>query len=243
MSVSIRVLAIVVLLVAGTVGGVVWWMGPKLAHMAFLDAQRSEPFVFLDLARFRDAGVHRARYDGPVQELFASEGGVAMAEYALVHLVQGRRSDEWESLTAWHMDRAQDLVQAMTSEPYRLALDSATSHVLKIGSYEVPKEDWRPGIVVWLGASREGALGSPFVNVLERLEASNGRVVWEAAVDSVAQPAHWSDILVIDFEDDHRALGWLRSEEMAIVRDTTNAGLRDLAVAVYARVGGLGLDP
>ena len=235
MSVSLRVFALVMLLIAAVVGGVVWWTGPKLVHMAFVDNRRAEPFAFIDLARFADAGVHRARYDGPVQELLSSEGGVAAAEYRLSHLVQGRHTDEWQVLNAWHMNRGQDLVQAMTSEPYRLALETAGSDVLKLGSYELPSDGWRSGIIVWLASAREGALGDPFVGVLERLDPNTGRIVWQASIGSVANPVHWTDILVLDFETDTAALAWLRSDEMAIERDLTNAALRDLSVAVYKR--------
>jgi len=231
----VRVVLSLILVVVCVVGLGAWWMGPKLAHMAFIDGQRGEPYGFIDLARYPAQDRFVARYDAPVVELLGSEGGQFDAPYELAHLVQGRVADEWQRMTRWRMERASDLVQALTSAPYRLAHDQTPElQTLKLGSYELGEPQWRDVVVVWLAAVRSEG-GYPFVGVLEELSQSEGRVVWRAPVASVTQDTRWQEILVIDFASEKEALGWLRSESMRMQRDVTNADLADLMIAIYTR--------
>ena len=219
------------------VGGATFWMGPRLAHLAFIDARRGEPFTVLDFVRVSPEQALEARYQYPLAGLFASEGGRVLADYRQVHVVEGRRRDEWQRLNVLHMSRAQDLAQIMTSAPYRLLQRGADSvESMKLGSYDTASSDWRPGLVLW-AAEVDADTRDPFTSLRARVVDGPGRVVWDTQTQPFEGQARWSRVLAVDFASVDEALAWLRVKTMETERAVVNAGVRDLSLSVYERVG------
>ena len=224
------------LLVVGLlIGGATYWMGPRLTHLAFVDSQRGEPFTVLDFVRVAPEQALTARYQHPLAGLFASEGGRLLADYRQVHVVEGRRSDEWQRLNVLHMVRAQDLAQIMTSEPYRLIQRGADKvESMKLGSYDTADGDWRSGLVVWAIDAEDNA-PDPFTGLREQIAESPGRLVWDTTTRPFEGDARWSRVLAVDFANVDAALAWLRTKAMETERALVNARVHNLSLAVYER--------
>jgi hypothetical protein len=220
--------------VAVLLGVGVWWIGPSLARLAFLDERRAEAYAVLDLAQDPSPQAFLARYSNPLAELVRSEDGEVFDQYQLAHVFTGRISQEWQFLRLMKFAEATDLVQVLTSTPYRvLAEGLQETPTLKLGSFTVPRDDWRPVVVVWLVQSNQSLdpLGALIASALQ----SDARLVWDAEVDPIDTPTSWNRVVVLDFADQVRALDWLRSDATATERTLSQTRVEDLALLVFSQ--------
>lgn len=236
MAKSFGIFAGLMVAVVVLVGLGVWWVGPNLVNLALFDAQRDEPYAIVDFVRSDSEDVYQARYVQPLAGLLASEGGELLGAYRLAHLLEGSVEDEWAFLNRLQVPQAQDLVQVMTSSPYRLMRDNIPElDSVQLGSYQIPVPKWRQVLVIWLVERREDALVDPLTSITAELSVGDGRVVWEAPVSALTDSMTWNHILVVDFAAESEAFEWLRDMDMETARALANAQAKRLALAVYAR--------
>jgi uncharacterized protein (DUF1330 family) len=223
-------LALVVVLGIG-----IWWLGPTLAHLAFVDARRDQAYVVVDLARPEDLDRHAARYGLPLIELVRSEEGELIGDYRLSHVMSGRVDDEWQRMQLYRFTAATDLVQVLTSTPYRVMFEQIEgTGSLKLGSFDLPKDAWRPAVVVWLVDQRDAGTLDPLRELVALAEGAEGRLVWDAQVDAVERPGTWNRVVVVDFPDTETALAWLRSDTAATERTLSRSRVEGLALLVFS---------
>lgn len=220
-------------------GGAAWWIGPQVVHIALFDAQRSEPYLIMDFVRPAQdsaAAVLESHYQQPLSGLIASEGGVMLGAYRLVQLLEGTRADEWSHLNNFHLSRAQDLAQIMTSSPYRMITrgDQVTSFT--VGHYFANPVRWRAGLVVWLVQASSEQDSDPLTPIIETLTPTQGRLVWDKTPHLYHQESAWDRLLVIDFPSAELALAWIRQADVATTRVIASAKARRSMVAVYTSV-------
>ena len=218
------------------VGTGLLWVGPQLINLAFFDAQRDQPYYLIDFVRGQPQEVYTARYQQPLAGLLASESGELLAGYHLSHLVEGELADEWAYVNRLRMEHARDLVQVMTSSPYRLMREHTQGlENAQLGSYVEAQAQWRDVLVVWLVQSRAGAPEHPLASVQAELEQGNGRVVWDAPASALNGGMSWNHVFVVDFASAPQAFTWLRQIEVQTARALANARADRLALAVYLR--------
>lgn len=220
-------------------GTAAWWIGPQVVHIALFDTQRSEPYLIMDFAQPAQdnaAAVLDSRYQQPLSGLIASEGGVKLGGYSLVQLLEGTRADEWSHLNNFHLSRAQDLAQIMTSSPYRLVTRSDQIKSFTLGQYFAKPIRWRAGLVVWLVQASSEQNADPLAPVIATLETAQGRLVWDKIPHIYHQDNHWDRLLVMDFPSAELALAWIRQPDVATARVIASAKARRSMVAVYASV-------
>jgi hypothetical protein len=220
------------MLALGVLLGVgIWWIGPTLTNLAFVDERRSQAYVVLDLARdAKDS--YRARYSLPLAELVLSEAGEVRDQYQLDHMLTGRVADEWRFLRLLKFSAATDLVQVLTSTPYRVLEESVEQNdVLKLGSFTMPVAGWRPVLVVWLVASERAV--DPLGALIASAQSEQGRLVWDAKVDAIESQPRWDRVVVVDFADTATAYAWLRSDATDTERTVSRTRVADLALIVY----------
>jgi hypothetical protein len=235
---SLNILISGLLLAGAVVLLLVWWIGPGMVNLALFDAQRNQPYTHLEFARGVEDEVFRARYEVPLAGLVASEQGVLVDSFELVHLLHGRTEDEWQSLSRLHMNQAKDLVQVMTSSPYRLMQQvDADLEVRALGSFAPPVDNWRPVLVVMLGQTPATALLDPLAPMTSLLALGSGRLAWDASLTAFHSDARWDRMVVLDFADTQQALAWLRHADVSTARALSNARCNNLTVAVYQRRG------
>ena len=132
-------------------------------------------------------------------------------------------------------DAATDLVQVLTSAPYRLLVDHSDAHEkLKFGSFAVPPEQWQPAVLVWLVAEPTGD-ADPVGPILDRLEGNDARLVWDARLDVLASTAPWRRMVVVDFPSQSQALSWLRRDDITTERTLSHARVTQLALLLFVR--------
>lgn len=243
---SFGILAALVATVVGLVALGVVWVGPTLVNLALFDNQRHQPYTLLSFTRGQPAEIYEVRYKQPMAGLIASEGGELLAGYRLSALLEGTHFDEWPYLNQLHVAHAQDLVQVMTSAPYRLLHGSFSGlQSAQLGSYDLPQTDWRRVVVIWLletdqsssgeVTNSKGIVGDPLDVVSAELSRGEGRIVWNASVTPLIGGMSWDRIYVVDFASEASAYAWLGYIEVGAARSLANARVRNLALAVYVR--------
>lgn len=232
-------LMIVALIGAGTVLSIAaWWIGPQLVHIALLDDQRDQPYLLLDFAKTTDDRGDDylfSHYQEPLTGLIASEGGVAVGSYTLVQLLEGTRADEWTHLNNFHLSRAQDIAQVMTSSPYRLIATSGQVSSVSFGHFAAQPVRWRAGLIIWLVRRSDNVATDNLAPVLATLAGTAGQVVWDKAVHIYHREQDWDRLVVLDFPSAQDALAWIRDPEVATARVIASAKARRSLVAVYGR--------
>ncbi|XOV82272.1 MAG: hypothetical protein ACFHXK_15590 [bacterium] len=223
----------------GVLAVAAWWIGPQLVHIALLDDKRDQPYLLLDFSRTADVrgdDYLHSHYQAPLTGLITSEGGVAVGSYQLVQLFEGTRADEWNYLHNFHLSRAQDIAQVMTSSPYRLIADDASVQHLTLGHFAAQPERWRAGLIIWLVRRTQHGPADSLSDVLARLEGTSGQVVWDRAAHSYQSAQAWDRLVVLDFPTAQAALTWMRDPEVATLRVIAGAKVRQSVVAVYNRI-------
>lgn len=222
--------------IAVIVGGVLWWIGPSLANLAFFDSRRSEPYVVIEFLRAAHEPLQN-RYVAPLQQLVNSEGGQAMASYQLQHVANGRSRDEWNRVVFYQIPQAQDVAQIMTSSPYSLMQDSISElRAIRLGTYASSSQaEWQDTLLVFLIVPRQTAQLDPMSSLLADATASAGRVVLDAQVNALDSEVAWQRMLVMDFASQRQALDWLNSPAMVTERDIVNSANREFAVLLLQR--------
>ncbi len=224
--------------IALIVGGVLWWIGPNLASLAFVDSRRDEPFVVAEFVRgAAPASTEQMgpRYLQPLQQFVASEGGVAKPYYRLQHLANGRSADEWSHALFYQVPEAQRVAQLMTSSPYALMRESVDElRQISLGTYSQSEyANWRPSILICLVVGRESVHIDPLDALLADVATSGGRVVLNAQVDVLNSQAQWERMVVVDFNSTKDAMSWLNRPDILTERDITNSANREFAILLY----------
>ena len=221
------------------VGGIAWWLGPNLLHLALLNTQREEPFTVLSLARGAEPQVYSSRFRMPLAALVASEGGVLVDDYRLRHQFTGERRHTWDYFTRLQMQQARDIVQVATGSPYRLMQQQVPGLQQRLlGSFETAEPNWRQVALIWFLRNFETATtgpDDPMAPVFEQLPSGSGRLVWDAPITAIDEDASWHRLVVVDFEREAEALAWVRSVDVAAARALTNARVRKLALGIFVR--------
>ncbi len=215
-----------------------WWIGPQLVHIALLDDQRDQPYLLLDFAKTTDDRGDDyliSHYQEPLTGLIASEGGVAVGSYTLVQLLEGTRADEWSHLNNFHLSRAQDIAQVMTSSPYRLIATNGSVSNVSLGHFSAQPVRWRAGLIIWLVRSSDHVSVDNLAPVLATLAGTTGQVVWDKAAHIYHPEQDWDRLLVVDFPSAQDALAWMRDPEVSTARVIASAKARRSMVAVYGR--------
>ncbi|MEM9623594.1 MAG: hypothetical protein AAF993_18255 [Pseudomonadota bacterium] len=222
--------------IAALVGGVLWWIGPSLAHLAFVDDRRADPYLVAEFLRGPVEPL-QTRYIAPLQQLVTSEGGQSLAAYQLQYVANGQTRDEWPRLVFYRIPHARDVAQIMTSSPYGLMQDSITGlQAMRLGSYANSAHDeWQNTLLIFLVIARESTQLDPLTGLLAAATGSGGRVVLDAQIDPLDAEPPWQRMLVMDFPSDKVALDWLNSTAIGIERDLTSSANRDFAVMLYKR--------
>ena len=233
---SFGILVATVTVIIALVSAGVLWVGPELVNLALFDSQRHQPYALLSFTRGQSAEVYKVRYQQPLAGLIASESGELLAGYRLSALLEGATADEWDYLNQLQVGHARDLVQVMTSAPYRLIHNPTPAFQdMQIGSYKLPQNDWQSAVAVWLVETRGGSALDPLEAVVAQLKLGNGRVVWNTAVTPLEGEGTWDRIFVVDFATEVLAYAWLGDIEVETARSLANAEVRRLALAVYVR--------
>ncbi|MCR9262001.1 MAG: DUF1330 domain-containing protein [Pseudomonadaceae bacterium] len=223
---------------AGVLSIAGWWIGPQLVQIALLDERRDQPYLLLDFVKTsgeQDEAYLLSHYQQPLTGLIASEGGVPVGAYTLVQLFEGTRADEWSHLNNFHLSRAQDLAQVMTSSPYRIIAGNGRVENFTLGHFSAQAVRWRAGLVIWLVRASEHVAVDNLAPVLATLEGTSGRLVWDKAAHIYHREQDWDRLVVLDFPSAEDALNWMRDPEVATARVIAGAKARRSMVAVYGR--------
>ena len=215
-----------------------WWIGPQLVQIALFDDQRDQPYLLLDFARAAGSpgdDYLPSHYQQPLTGLIASEGGVLVGAYSLVQLLEGTRADEWNRLNNFHLSRAQDIAQVMTSSPYRLITTNTSVKSVSLGHFAADPVRWRPGLVIWLVKTAATSNIDNLAPVLATLAGTRGQVVWDKVPHIYHREQDWDRLVVLDFPSAEEALSWIRQPEVATARVIAGAKARHSMVAVYSR--------
>ena len=235
---SLGLIIVVLIGAAGVLSIAGWWIGPQLVNIALFDDQRDQPYLLLDFAKtsgVQDEDYLLTHYQQPLTGLITSEGGVTVGSYTLVQLLEGTRADEWSHLNNFHLSRAQDIAQVMTSSPYRLIANSGQVDNVTLGHFSAQPVRWRAGLVIWLVRNSENVAVDNLAPVLATLGGTHGQVVWDKAVHIYHREQDWDRLVVLDFPSAQDALSWMRDPEVATARVIAGAKTRRSMVAVYGQ--------
>ena len=199
--------------------------------------------LVLDFVDVGPAETFDARYLSPLGELAASEGGAALASYELDHLLTGRADQEWPHATLLQFSQADEVVQVMTSAPFRLLSAQADGRPgSRMGVFARLESPWRGAVIVWLSRRQGERLSDAFAPLHELLSGSDGRLVLDQSLVRLTGDEVFDRVVVMDFPNADTAKLWLRSAEVAAARVLLNAQVDDLATAVYVRRAALRVD-
>ena len=217
-----------------------FWLGPRLAYLAFVDGRSDQPYFIAEFVRSEDDQV--ATYSRQLQALVEAEEGNLGRIYRVEHLSKGSSADEWSHLVPYQMTKAQNFVQIVTSSPYRDLLANAPEFAkMRLGSYvDLDFNQWRDTLVVWLISHREDASFDVLWTLREMVELGSGRIVLDAPAQMLAGAPDddadaWQQVLILDFADSDAAHNWLNLEQITIERDVANSKARDIAVITLNR--------
>ncbi|MBT7333828.1 MAG: hypothetical protein HN856_05570 [Gammaproteobacteria bacterium] len=214
----------------------IWWVGPAIVRLAIIDERRNLPFTQLSFARAEDLDVYRARFQKPLASLVASEQGVMLDSYHLVHVIDGEQADEWPILNRTDMLQATDLVNLVTGSPYRLMQRYVDGlELLQLGGFVVPASNWRKCIVVIISQSLTGTGPDSLLPVVSLIDPAQGQLVWDTPVIATQFNAGWDRVVVVDFAEVDVALNWLRSAQMVNARAISSSKSKRLATIVFKR--------
>lgn len=213
-----------------------FWVGMPLVNLALFDERRDQPYLLLEFARGAPAEVLQARYAAPLARLVASEGGVQIGRYRLSHLLDGTRDDEWPHFSQFHMARAQDVAQVVTSSPYR-AFAAFTDGVtqVRIGGYAEKPPNWRGAFAIWLVEDLQNSEQDPLDNMRKLVQAGKGQVVWDRSIEALSVSQAWQRMFVVAFENEKAANAWLSQSEVSTARKIARAQARRMSLALYIR--------
>jgi hypothetical protein len=222
-------------IVAG-VGIGIWWIGPTLVELAYVDERRTEPMIIIELARGPTAAFDA--YDGVFDELLIAEEASVLGRYKQVHAIYGPAGKTYDRMTGIRMAAGGDIVQVMTTSAYRQAAAEfkalPASELLKLAGFTAATEPWRDGLVVWLVEEREG-VRRPLLDISAAVANSTGRVVWDSEVQPLVSEVDWNRALVVDFASSQAALSWLREPGMVDAVAIANSRAGELALMVMQR--------
>ncbi len=231
---SFSVLVTLVGGIAVLVGGVLWWIGPNLASLAFYDSNRGQPYLVAEFVSGA-ADQLQPRYLQPLRQLVLSEGGVPRPALQLRHVANGRSADEWQHVLFYRIPQAQDVAQVMTSSPYGLLQDLTEGlRGMRLGSYTLSEIDtWQPALVICLVVDRENTQVDPLAPLLAGVAVHGGRILLNAELDVLNSAARWQRMVLIDFAGVDEALAWLGQPQVVTERDVVNSAAREFSLLLY----------
>jgi hypothetical protein len=231
------------LLLAGA-AGLVWYVGPTLAAIAFDGTRRDAPYFVLHVARdLSGTGVaETAQYQEHFHELAAFDGAKRIWQAAGVRLHEarvrsGRRPGSPDLMEVFAFPKGSDVVQMMTTAEVRRLLNGSLRETLLIGTRTPPHLITAGSSVIVLYQAVEDAKRPPFGEPgrsgwLAALEGHQGHVAWDAPIEWLRGRERWNRVMWLEFSDPRTAAGWLRDPATVTGRAIASRYLGDVLVLV-----------
>ncbi len=191
------------LLLAVAVAGVVWWMGPPLAQLAFDGERGQRPFFTLFLQPGKDTA---ADFQGQfLQQLVPAQGTASLSWQASQPVVvSGSMADEWDAVLAINFATGRDFVRLVTSQDYRAIRGQMPGEgQLLVGTSDAPlKALAHPAALLLLVSSQDAAALETWLTTVGDV---GGELLWDAGAVVIEQTdqeaASWNRLLLVGSAD------------------------------------------
>jgi uncharacterized protein (DUF1330 family) len=220
-------------------GGVVWYVGPTLAGIVIDESRREQPYLLFQLlpaaavAQSPENPSYRARFAA----LAAEDGAELVWQAGSVEVVEGSVLLDVAGAQMLRFPTGADLVQMFTGSAYRALQDGFGALPLRhLGSADasIDPSAAAASLVVLFRmdeASPPDPLGVPGASGwLRLLPEHEGRVAWQAAVDSIRGEDAWNRVLLLEFPDALSAQQWFEDPATVTERAIAARYLDDVTV-------------
>ena len=220
--------------------GAAYTVGWDFASFALDSSRRKAPVQVLRLERIAssiDFSGYEREWLQPMGDLVESHSGIPVSMVTTRHLVRGQIRERWDVLAVEQFSSGQNLIDLLTSPPYRELRQSIEYRQRSSALYILEDHidfTWRgKEVLFFLAFGDSGPTSS--IGLLESvLRKFKGQELWRSGLTVLRDQdtPDWQLVISFGFPDDEYMLEWINDTEQLTNTTIANTLVKRLAIVV-----------